>query len=95
MGQRFIDLAPQATWKHFNAGQIEHCDYVEAGLLPAGVSMMLQDGRVAGFGVSNAATVGPFGSSVGDTEAAARARLRQAIASHRITMAAAAATIFI
>ncbi|AZR30566.1 hypothetical protein [Xanthomonas vasicola] len=75
VGRRFIDLAPQATWKHFNAGQIEHCDYVEAGLLPAGVSMMLQDGRVAGFGVSNAATVGPFGSSVGDTEAAARARL--------------------
>ncbi|MCE4357311.1 hypothetical protein [Xanthomonas hortorum] len=75
VGQRFAELAPKAAWKHFNAGPIESCDYVEAGLLPAGVSMMLQDGRVARLDVTDAATVGPFGISIGDSEAAARARL--------------------
>ncbi|MCL1531832.1 hypothetical protein M3O53_15305 [Xanthomonas nasturtii] len=75
VGQRFAELAPQAAWKRFNAGPIEHCDYVEAGLLPAGVSMMLQDGRVVRFDVTDAGTLGPFGIAIGDSEAAARARL--------------------
>ncbi|WP_166765407.1 hypothetical protein [Xanthomonas euroxanthea] len=75
VGQRFAELAPQAAWKRFNVGPVESCDYVEAGLLPAGVSMMLQDGRVVRFDVTDAATVGPFGISVGDSETAARARL--------------------
>ncbi|MFO3706003.1 hypothetical protein ACI6Q5_13750 [Xanthomonas codiaei] len=75
VGQHFAELAPQAAWKRFNAGPIESCDYVEGGLLPAGISMMLQDGRVVRFDATDAATVGPFGIAIDDSEATARARL--------------------
>ncbi|MCC8538129.1 hypothetical protein ACDH70_20925 [Xanthomonas axonopodis pv. poinsettiicola] len=81
VGQHFAELAPQAAWKRFNAGPIESCDYVEGGLLPTGVSMMLQDGRVARFDVADETTVGPFGIFVGDSEATARAQLP---AGHRV-----------
>lgn len=59
VGERFAELAPRAAWKPMNAGPIGQCDYVEAGLLPAGVAMMVEDGRVVRFDVTDAGVVGP------------------------------------
>ncbi|SBV52270.1 hypothetical protein XBLMG947_3064 [Xanthomonas bromi] len=75
VGQRFVRLAPQADGQRVDASPIESGDDVEAGLLRAGVPMMLQDGRVARLDVCDATTVGPFGIASGDNEATARARL--------------------
>ncbi|WP_183111086.1 MULTISPECIES: hypothetical protein [Xanthomonas] len=75
VGQRFAELAPRAAWKPMNAGPIGQCDYVEAGLLPTGVAMMVEDGRVVRFDVTDAGVAGPFGIRIGDSEASVRARL--------------------
>ncbi|WP_369975925.1 hypothetical protein [Xanthomonas bundabergensis] len=75
IGQRFAELAPRAAWQRDNGGPIESCDYVHAGLLPADVAMMVLDGRVARFDVTDAGPAGPFGIRIGDSEATARARL--------------------
>ena len=75
IGQSFAELEPRAAWKPFNVGPMGSCDFVEAGLLPAGVAMMVEDGRVVRFDVTDPGLAGPFGIRIGDSEAAARARL--------------------
>lgn len=95
VGERFAELAPRAAWKPMNAGPIGQCDYVEAGLLPAGVAMMVEDGRVVRFDVTDAGVVGPFGVRIGDSGPACVHACRPAMASSRITMAVTTARIFI
>ncbi|MEA9555043.1 hypothetical protein VC273_03605 [Xanthomonas nasturtii] len=75
VGQRFSELEPRARWAPLNAGPLGHCGYVEAGLLPSGVAMMVEADRIVRFDVTDSGPVGPFGIRVGDSEAEARARL--------------------
>ncbi len=75
VGQRFSELQARARWVPLNVGPMGPCGYVEAGLLPDAVSMMVEDDRIVRFDVSDRGAVGPFGIQVGDSEAAARARL--------------------
>ncbi len=75
VGQTFAELAPHAAWQREEHSPTEGCEYVRAGTLPPSVAMMVTDGRVVRFDAGAAGTVGPFGVRIGDSEAAARARL--------------------
>jgi hypothetical protein len=70
-----LALAAAAALGTSQCGALGPCGYVEAGLLPDAVSMMVEDDRIVRFDVSDPGAVGPFGIRVGDSEAAARARL--------------------
>ncbi|WP_420007453.1 hypothetical protein [Xanthomonas sacchari] len=75
VGQVFAELAPRARWDYERGEAGVDCDYVHAGQLPKDVAMMVLDGRIARFEVTEIGPVGPFGIRIGDSEASASARL--------------------
>ncbi|MCW4453224.1 hypothetical protein OK348_00200 [Flavobacterium sp. MXW15] len=86
VGQRYADLAAQGQWQA--AGLLEileggGCEYYSGGLLPEGVSMMVQDDVVVRFDLDVATEedgairqpVGPFGLTAGISREQALERL--------------------
>ncbi len=79
IGQKFKDLAGKADWKADEVGDPEFCTYYTGRLLPDGVSMMVEDGRVARFDVYGEAVAAPFGIRIGDAEEIAMKKLPKGV----------------
>ena len=75
IGDALAGLQARGKWKAKGASDDpRYCEYYEGALLPSGVSMMVEEGRVTRFDLGSDG-VGPFGIRIGDTEAATLRKL--------------------
>ena len=80
IGQPFDPVAAEGDWQVVDWPDPDQCTQVSGGRLPAGVGMMLLDGRIARFEIGlseggDAAPAAPFGLRRGMSLAEAGARL--------------------
>ena len=78
VGATFAELRSEGAWDAAGFGEGEAqgaCEYYSGRLLPEGVSMMVEDGKVVRFDQATPLSTGPFGLRVGDSQATALAKL--------------------
>ena len=75
IGDRYADLQRQSRWTVNANSSLGDCLIVTGGVLPRGVSMMVDSGVVVRFDIESPTGIGPFSLRIGDTHAAALRKL--------------------